>query len=404
MEQKRWLYAGVGTVVLLLAGLVYAWSVIASPIAAYFTEWNKAQLSLTFTLCMSFFCLGGLIGGITAKKISVRTNMWISGILFFAGFFMASKAETLMVLYIGYGVLAGFASGLVYNGIMSCVTKWFSDKPGLISGILLMGFGLGSFIIGKVYQATTPSGAGVEAWRSTFVVFGIVLLCAMIAGGLIMKAPPADYAAPKPSEKKRRAPKEEGIDAAPDVMLKRPTFWIYFIWSVCLSASGLALISQASGIVLEIDGSVAAGRVATIVGLISIFNGVGRVICGALFDKIGRRKTMYIVDFTFMAAVGLLISALMTKSLIVVICAFIVSGLAYGGITPMNSAFIGAFYGQKNYPVNYPIVNMNLLLASFGGTIAGAMYDASGSYLSTFFIMMGGIAVATICSVIIKRP
>ena len=70
----------------------------------------------------------------------------------------------------------------------------------------------------------------------------------------------------------------------------------------------------------------------------------------------------------------------------------------------MNSAFIGAFYGSKNYPVNYPIINMNLLLASFGGTIAGALYDASGSYLSTFFIMIGVVAVATISSVFIKRP
>lgn len=68
MEKKRWLYAGVGTIILLLAGLVYAWSVIASPLAAYFTEWSQAQLSLTFTICMSFFCFGGLAGGLTSKK------------------------------------------------------------------------------------------------------------------------------------------------------------------------------------------------------------------------------------------------------------------------------------------------------------------------------------------------
>ena len=81
-----------------------------------------------------------------------------------------------------------------------------------------------------------------------------------------------------------------------------------------------------------------------------------------------------------------------------------VSGLAYGGVTPMNSAFIGAFFGMKNYPVNYPIINMNLLVASFGGTIAGALYDSSQSYLSTFMIMLAGVIVATISSVLIKRP
>ena len=187
-------------------------------------------------------------------------------------------------------------------------------------------------------------------------------------------------------------------------MLRRPAFWLYFLWSICLSAAGLALISQASGIVVEIDNGVLPGSVATIVGLISIFNGVGRVICGFLFDRIGRRNTMFIVDFTFLIAVCMLIAALLAKSIVIVIIAFVIGGLAYGGITPMNSALIGAFYGSKNYPVNYPIINMNLLLASFGGTIAGALYDASGSYLSTFFIMIGVVAVATISSVFIKRP
>lgn len=404
MEKKRWLYAGVGTIILLFAGLVYAWSVLASPIAAYFPQWTQAQLSLTFTICMSFFCFGGLAGGLTAKKISVKANIIISGILFFVGFFIASRAESLAMLYIGYGVLAGFASGFVYNGIMSCVTKWFSDKPGLISGILLMGFGIGSFIIGKVYQACTPAGPGVDAWRTTFFVFGIVLIVVLVVGALIIKAPGADFIPPAPPEKKTGVKKEEGIEATPGKMLTRPSFWLYFVWAVCLSAAGLALISQASGIVLEINPAAAAGTVATVVGLISILNGIGRVITGLLFDKIGRRNTMFVVDIAFLVAVGLLIAALMTKSFALIIVAFMVSGLAYGGVTPMNSAFIGAFFGMKNYPVNYPIVNMNLLVASFGGTIAGALYDSSQSYLSTFMIMLAGVIVATISSVLIKRP
>lgn len=403
-NNKRWFYAGVGTIILLFAGLVYAWSVLASPLAAYFTEWNQAQLSLTFTICMSFFCFGGLAGGLTSKKISVKVNMFISGILFCLGFFIASRAESLAMLYIGYGVLAGFASGFVYNGVMSCVTKWFTDKPGLISGVLLMGFGIGSFIIGKVYQAFTPAGPGVDAWRNSFFVFGIVLVVVLVIGGLLVKAPGADFVPPAPAKKKESAKKEEGIEATPGQMLKRPSFWLYFLWSVTLSAAGLALISQASGIVLEINPAAAAGTVATVVGLISILNGVGRVICGVLFDKIGRKATMFVVCFIFVAAVGLLIASLMAKSFILIIVAFMVSGLAYGGVTPMNSAFIGAFFGMKNYPVNYPIINMNLLVASFGGTIAGAMYDSSGSYLSTFMIMLGAVVVAIISTALIRRP
>ena len=406
MENKRGLYAVVGTVVLLFAGLVYAWSVIASPIAAFYPEWTKAQLSLTFTLCMSFFCFGCLFGGLLSKKVNVKMNMAISGVLFFIGFFIASRAESLSMLYIGYGVFAGFASGFVYNGVMSCITKWYADKPGFISGILLMGFGFGSFIIGKVYQAMTPAGPGVDQWRNTFFIFGIVLVVVLVIGSLIIKAPSEDYQAPAAAPKKEdpKAAPAEGKDFTPGEMLKRPSFWLYIIWTIALSAGGLALISQASGIVLEISPTTAAGTVATVVGLISILNGVGRVICGFLFDKIGRRKTMFIVDFVFFIAIGLVILALKSASFPMIIIAFIVSGLAYGGVTPMNSAFTREFYGAKNYPVNFSIINMNLLVASFGSTIAGMLYDATGSFMSAMMLMLAFVVVATISSVIIKRP
>ena len=164
---NRWIYAVIGVIVLLLAGLIYAWSVLVIPIANEFTNWSHTSLSLTFTICMTLFCIGGLIGGILQKKIDVKINVWASGILFFVGFFIASKAQNIITLYMGYGVLAGFASGLAYNSVMSTMSKWFPDKQGLISGILLMGFGLGSFIIGKVYQAYTPSTIG--GWRISFI-------------------------------------------------------------------------------------------------------------------------------------------------------------------------------------------------------------------------------------------
>lgn len=404
MENKRWLYAGVGTIVLLFAGLVYAWSVISSPIAAYFPEWTKAALSMTFTICMSSFCIGGLVGGLSQKKINVKMNMIISGILFCAGFMIASRAETITTLYLGYGVMGGFASGFVYNGVMSCMTKWFKDKPGLISGVLLMGFGFGSFIIGKVYQAVTPAGVGVDAWRTTFFYFAIILVAVLVIGALIIKAPGADYVTPAPKEKKVKAVKEEGIEVGPAGMLKRVSFYLYFVWAILLTAAGLILLSQASGIVLEVNPTINPASIATVVGLISIANGIGRLITGVLFDNLGRRKTMFVVDFVWVIAIAILIAAIVTKSFPLVILAFVVSGLAYSGVTPMNSAFIGAFYGMKNYPVNYPIVNMNLLIASFGSTISGALFDATGSYMSTMFLMLGAVLVATVISIFIKRP
>ena len=181
MKLNRWIYAIAGVVVLLFAGLIYAWTVLASPIAAS-TGWNTGSLSLTFTIAMSFFCIGGFVGGLVNKKINVRINVWAAAALFLIGFFIASKATTLVVLYIGFGILSGFASGLAYNAVMSTISKWFPDKQGLISGILLMGFGLGSFIIGKIYTAKTPTD-GSDAWRTSFMVFGVILFVVLFIGG-----------------------------------------------------------------------------------------------------------------------------------------------------------------------------------------------------------------------------
>lgn len=245
-KMNRWTYAVVGVIVLLLAGLVYAWSVFSSPIAAYFSDWTKAQLSLTFTICMAFFCVGGFVGGLLAGKVDVKINVWASAVLFFVGFFLASKSTSTTMLYLGYGVLGGFASGLVYNAVMSTVSRWFPDKPGLISGILLMGFGFGSFFVGKIYQAMTPAGPGIDAWRNTFFIFGIVLLVVIAVCGMFFVKPTAeDLAEIKVEKAGGKKSGSAGSEMTPMEMLKTTSFWIYFIWAILLSAAGLALISQA---------------------------------------------------------------------------------------------------------------------------------------------------------------
>lgn len=404
---NRWIYAVVGVIVLLFAGLIYAWSVLVTPISQEFTNWSNTSLSLTFTICMIFFCLGGLIGGLLQKKIDVKINVWLAAVLFLIGFFISSKAQSIATLYVGYGVLAGFASGLAYNSVMSTMSKWFLDKQGLISGILLMGFGLGSFIIGKIYQAYTPTNIG--GWRTSFMIFGIILVIVLGIGGFFFVKPGDDFVPPVSASKGKeknsnKINKELVIDVNSVQMVKRPSFWFYFVWATLLGAAGLALISQASGIAGEVGKGVSASTIATVVGLISICNGIGRVIYGGMFDKLGRFKTMMTVVVVFFISALLLIIAFKSKSFGILIVGFMLCGASYGGITSTNSAFINSFYGATNYPVNFSIINLNLIIASFGSTIAGALYDSSGSYLSTIFMMIGAIALSFICVVSIKRP
>ena len=108
----------VGCAVLLVSGLVYAWSVLSGPIAAEFPQWSAAQLSLTFTIVMSFFCVGSLVGGLLSSKVSQKVYLWVSAALFLTGFLLTANIRSILMLYIGFGVICGFASGLSYNACL----------------------------------------------------------------------------------------------------------------------------------------------------------------------------------------------------------------------------------------------------------------------------------------------
>ena len=150
-QLNRWVYAIVGIIVLLLVGMVYAWSVMSKSIAVAFPEWTMGQLSLTFTITMAMFCVGCLLAGILAKKVKSRIYIILAAVLLLCGFLLTSVTTSLPMLYLGFGVLCGMGAGFSYNAVMSTMSAWFPDKQGLISGILLMGFGLSSFIIGKIF-------------------------------------------------------------------------------------------------------------------------------------------------------------------------------------------------------------------------------------------------------------
>ena len=395
---NRWVYAIVGVIVLLFAGLVYAWSVLSTPIAAEFADWSKAQLSMTFTIVMIMFCIGSLLCGLLTGKLSAKMAVRIGAVLFLLGFFLASRTQSLAMLYIGFGVLCGLSSGLCYNAVMSTMVRWFPDRPGLISGVLLMGFGGGSFIIGKLYQAWTPVEIG--GWRASFLVMGIIIFVVLAICSFFFVAPGADFVAP--AAKGKAAVKTAGREYKPLEMVKKPSFWLYYVWAIALSAAGLALISQASGVVWEASASQTAGAVATIVGLISICNALGRVLFGGMYDKYGRSLSMQLVNILFIITSGVLILALTAKSVVVVIIGFILGGLAYSGVTPTNSAFCRAYFGPANYPVNFSLINSNLIFASFGSTVSGALFDASGSYNATFFLIIGLAVVGILCSLAIS--
>lgn len=400
-QLNRWVYAIVGIIVLLLVGMVYAWSVMSKSIAAAFPKWSMGQLSLTFTITMAMFCVGCLLAGILAKKVKSRIYIILAAVLLLCGFLLTSVTTSLPMLYLGFGVLCGMGAGFSYNAVMSTMSAWFPDKQGLISGILLMGFGLSSFIIGKIFAAITPSD-GSDVWRSTFRVLGILTFIVLIVASFFFVKPGADFKVPE--GKKPVQLRQPALDINAGQMVHQPSFWMYYVWAIVLSAAGLVLVSQAAGIAGQVGTGISDGTIATVVGLISILNGIGRVFFGAVFDKKGYRFTMILDMIIFIVAAVILILALSGGQFAGVVAGFVIGGFAYGGVMPTNSAIISDFFGRTNFPMNFSLINTNLIIASVASTIAGKLYDSTQSYMSALIMLLGLVIAGVVVSFGIRRP
>lgn len=399
-----------GLLIYLLIGLIYGWSIFVAPLEVEF-GWSRTHTSAVFTISMIFFCLGGIASGIIMKKKSARFILAAAAICLCAGFCCASAINTITGLYISYGVFCGTGVGLAYNSNISTVLKWFPDKEGLISGLLLMCFGCGGMVLGTLASSLIQ----MMGWRITFVILGILFAVMILICSIWIKDPPKDVCVESDirgeDRKKQTAAKrkmkqkktEAGTEMNAGQMLKRPGFWLHFIWAVLLSAAGLAVIGHAS--VCAQDLGAAVGLATLITGLISVFNGIGRVIIGWIFDMMGRKPSVKVCNITMIIAFLLLVFSIGREALGVFIVAALILGFAYGSIPPVNSAFVNLFYGKKNYALNFSFMNSSLIPASLlGPLVAGAVYTVSGSYLTVFVLLLILSIAAFFLQFGVKKP
>lgn len=382
--QKRNVIALSGMLTLLLLGVVYAWSVFSGPLEKEF-GWQRSQTSMAFSICMSMFCVGGLISGFLQKKFSSRVALWGCAFAMGAGFGLASRVTSLTELYMTYGLLVGLGVGLAYNAVLSTVLRWFPDRTGFISGLLMMAFGFGGMVLGASGSLLVKD----IGWRLTFFAIGVAFPVVILLCSTVM-APPRSGQVYSENSAACRGQRREDITAS--LMLQRPSFWIFFAWSSLLSAAGLMLIAHSVPFMAGM--SIGADEAALLAGIVSVCNGFGRVIVGGLYDKIGRARVMLLVGAGFCIAGGILLYALRIGDIRLAVIGFVLIGLSFGGVLPMNAVFIRSFYGEANYPVNFSMVNMVLIVASFlGPYVAGLLHGTSGSYapMTIFIILLGGL-------------
>ena len=390
MKHKRTLLGASGVVLMLFLGAMYAWSYFKVALGAAYPAWSQTNITLNFTIMMSCFCLGGLVAGSFLKKLTKRRQLILAAVLAAAGFWGVSMlpedpGAALMQLYLCYGVLNGLGTGIAYNAVLSGVQPWFPDCPGLISGALLMGLGFGALILGNIAAALM----GAVGLSATFRVFAIAMLIVLLAGAAIVRQPGERDELPAGQNAAASAPAMELTTAQ---MLRRPTFWIYFVWNVCLSASGMLVINSASSI------AVYYGLAAVIGLVISVFNGLGRLAVGSCMDRLGWKRTMYLANCVLLASGIVLLLGDRAGSGAVVLAGMLLMGVCYGGGITISAALIRQLYGSRNYASNFAVCNLCTIPASIiGPMISAALQDMSGGgYFSTFVmvIIIGAVTLA----------
>ena len=398
----RWLYLAVGVIALLFAGIIYGWSILKAPLAADF-GWTADQLALNFTLTMCFFCLGGIAGGVLAKRLGICPSLILAGVLSCLGFFLTARLDggSVAMLYVSYGLLAGLGIGIAYNVIISTVNAWFPDKKGTCSGALMMGFGASALVVGNTMSALMENPA--IGWRTAFIGLGVVLGVILLATGLIIQLPPAGLELPKPAQKSGAASEDfEARDYTPGEMIRRFTFWRAFVCIVFLAAVGNTVISFARDLSVSVGAE--AGLATTLVGVLSVCNGLGRIATGAIFDKLGRRKTMLLANIVAIAAAGVTLLSVFTGSVPLCVAGLCVTGFSYGSCPTISSAFVSAFYGTKHFSMNFSIMNFNLMGASLLATVSSMLFTSSGGYVAPFILLLALSAVALVLNLSIKKP
>lgn len=394
----RWTYMAVGVIAMLFAGVLYAWSILKSPLAGEF-GWGASELALNFTLAMTFFCIGGLLGAQISKRLGHRTALISAGILSAAGFVLTAVLNdvSVVMLYITYGVLAGLGIGIAYNVVIATVSSWFPDKKGLCSGCLMMGFGASALILGNLADVMFRSTLG---WRTTYIILGVSILVVLAVAGIILKKPSPDVVFPEAKGSKAQS-NNDNQDFTSKQMLCRPSFWMAFICISFLAAVGSSVISFAKDLAISVNAPEALA--VSLVGILSVCNGVGRIITGAVFDVIGCRKTMICANILTICAAGVTLLAVSINALPLCIIGVCLTGMSYGACPTITSAFTSSFFGMKHFSNNMALMTFTVMVGSFVATASNKVLEATGGYTATFIMLLALTFVALVLNIFIRK-
>jgi MFS transporter, OFA family, oxalate/formate antiporter len=428
---NRWGIALAGVVVMLCIGTVYSWSLFTNSFVAGMGM-STQDATLAFELAIFFLGVGAVIGGRWQDSVGPRTVTIVGILLWGIGVALAgfgTEAFGKWWLYVTYGVIGGLGNGMAYVTPVAMVTKWFPDRRGLGSGMVVMGFGLGAFVFNQivtrldVYRAAAkPAGAYVAAKAAAikagttfdptqyalpagafhglmmlFAVSGIVFI---VVGGLcafVLRNPPDGYTVPGAVA----AAASSGPSYTPSQVLGMPQ--LYGLWLLLFLnvTAGILIISNAAPIYTELTGATPA-LAGQVYGFLAIFNGLGRFFWGAVSDRIGRAMT-YTVMYLIQAVIFFLMAT--TGGFVAVGIYFAIVLLCYGGGFGVMPSFNADFFGTKYLGQNYGMILTAWGVAGVVGPfIAAKVRDVTGSYHGALIPVAIMLLIASVIPFFVKKP
>jgi OFA family oxalate/formate antiporter-like MFS transporter len=393
---NRWVIAIAGVFLQIALGAVYAWSVFRVPLAKQF-GWSISEVTLTFTISIFVLGFAAFFGGLWLNRKGPRVVALTGGALYGLGVFLASFSHDLWWLYLSYGVIGGIGLGLGYIVPVAVLVKWFPDRRGLITGIAVGGFGAGALITAPVATRLIQS-VGV---LSTFAYLGIAFLIVTVITGLFMQNPPDGWKplgwTPTTNQTSHRA----GRDFTLSESLK--TWQWYALWLLLFlnTCAGISIISQEAPLFQEETG-VTAAIAASMVGLASIGNAVGRVFWAWVSDLITRSATFFVM---FVAQILLFwfLPNIATAWFLTVVT-FVVL-MCYGGGFGTMPAFTADYFGPKNVGPIYGLMLTAWGFASvFGPLLIAHMRETAGSYRGALHVIAGVMTISAVLPILVRPP
>jgi MFS family permease len=379
-------------------------------------DWNLKDVGWIFSIAILFLGSSAAIFGRWVERVGPRLSMFVSALCFGGGFLVAAGGiylHQLWIVFLGYGVLGGCGLGIGYISPVSTLIKWFPDRPGMATGMAIMGFGGGALIaaplsVWLMAHFATPTSSGV---METFVTMGVIYFIFMMIGVFSIRVPSPDW---KPAGWVPAAAANKMITTANvsvDVAWKTPQFWL--LWGVlCMNVTaGIGVLSTASPMIQEMFTSVTAATAGSFVGLLSLFNMGGRFFWATTSDYIGRRATYMIFFLLGIALYGSVptIGHMGSKPLFV--AAFCIILTMYGGGFATIPAYLRDIFG--NFQVG--AIHGRLLTAwSVAGVLGPVLVNyirqaqidsgvpKAQAYSVTMYIMCGLLFVGFICNLAMR--